>query len=136
MIKSMTGFGRGEHTGRYKQVSVEIRSVNHRYSEILVKLPRQYSLLEENIKRYILNHISRGRVEVYCKAEDAQKTARQVKIDKELAMAYYKALKDLAEVIAAPPEIGVMQIAQLPDVLKVEDPEENLGQYCNKSRQS
>ncbi len=126
MIKSMTGFGRGEHAGQYKQVTVEIKSVNHRYSEILVKLPRQYNLLEENIKRYVFNSISRGRVELYCKVEDAKKEARQVQIDKELALAYYKALKELAVITEAVADIGITQIAQLPDVLKIEDPQENL----------
>lgn len=126
MIKSMTGFGRGESLGRIKQVTVEVRTVNHRYNEIQVRMPRQYSLLEEQIKRFLLNKLSRGRIEVYVRMEETGDRPREVRVDKELAIAYYKALKDLAEITQTMPDVGVLQIAQLPEVLKIEEPEENL----------
>lgn len=126
MIKSMTGFGRGENVGHKKQAVVEIKSVNHRYSEILVKMPRQYSHLEERLRRNILNYISRGRVEVYVKLEDTGLKTREVQVDKELALAYYKALKELAALTDSTFDISVTEIAQLPDVLKIEEPEEDL----------
>ena len=126
MIKSMTGFGRGEHVGATKYVVAEIRTVNHRYSEVIIKMPRQYSLLEEKVRRFLLNSLSRGRIEVFIKIENTGASAREVEVDKELAMAYYKALKDLAEITGTRMDISAINIAQLPDVLKIEQPEEDL----------
>lgn len=126
MVKSMTGFGRGENTGEYKQVTVEIKSVNHRYSEIWVKLPRHYSLLEETVRKYLLSHISRGRLEVYIKLDETGEKERQVQVDKELALAYHRALKELAVLTGTSADVNVIQIAQLPDVLKIEELQETL----------
>ncbi len=126
MVKSMTGFGRGENVGKLKQVTAEIKSVNHRYIEVSVKMPRQYSLLDETVRRTVMNHITRGRVEVYLKIENTSPPEPQVQVDNELALAYYKALKELADTTHASMDIGVSSLAQLPDVLKVLEPEEDL----------
>lgn len=126
MIKSMTGFGRGEHGGKLKHVVVEIKSVNHRYNEVLVKMPRQYNLLEDAVRRYILSRVSRGRIEVFMKVDEAVTKPRDVQVDKELALAYYKALKELAGITETFLDVGVIQLAQLPNVLKVEEEEEDL----------
>lgn len=120
----MTGFGRGEHIGKLKQVTVEIRSINHRFGEVQIKMPRQYSLLEEPVRRYILNKISRGRVEVFIKTEDNSSTLRELQVDKGLALAYYKSLKELAAITELPLEVSVVQIAKFPEVFKLEEPEE------------
>lgn len=128
MIRSMTGFGRGENVGTVKQVTAEVKSVNHRYSEVLVKMPRHYSLLEETVRRTVLSQITRGRVEVYLKVENSTEPKRQVQVDKELALAYYKALKELAEATQANLDLGVSNLAQLPDVLKVDEPKENIDE--------
>lgn len=124
--KSMTGFGRGNYLGTLKQVTVEIKAINHRFGEVLVKLPRQYTALEEKIKRYVLSKVSRGHIEVFIKLEDAGEKARKVQVDKALALAYYEGLKQLAEKTGLPCEVGVVQLAQLPDVCKLEEEEENL----------
>ncbi len=126
MPKSMTGFGRGNYLGKSKQVTVEIKANNHRFGEVLVKLPRQYTALEEKIKRYVLSKVSRGHIEVFIKLEDAGGKARKVQVDKALALAYYEGLKQLAETTGLPCEVGVVQLAQLPDVCKLEEEEENL----------
>lgn len=126
MLKSMTGFGRGEHAGKFKHVVVEIKSVNHRYNEVLVKMPRQYYSLEDAVRRYILSRISRGRIEVFMKVDEAVVKPREVQVDKELALAYYKALKELAGITETFLDVGVIQLAQLPNVLKVEEEEEDL----------
>lgn len=120
----MTGFGRGEHVGKLKQVTVEIRSINHRFGEVQIKMPRQYSLLEEAVRRYILKKISRGRIEVFIKAEDTGNTLRELQVDKGLALAYYKSLKELAAITELPLEVSVVQIAKFPEVFKLEEPEE------------
>jgi len=122
----MTGFGRGEYTGAIKQVTMEIKSVNHRYSEVIIRLPRQYTMLEETIRRYILKEISRGRVEVYLKLENTSTSQEQVQVDKDLALAYYKAMKELAAITGASLNIGIAEIANMPSVLKIEETDENL----------
>jgi len=125
LIKSMTGFGRGENTGARKRVTVEIRSVNNRYGEVLVKMPRQYALLEDNVRREVLKRISRGRIEVALKLENTGGDTIKVEVDKELALAYYKALKELATIVELPLSLSPVEIARLPDVLKVEEPAES-----------
>jgi uncharacterized protein (TIGR00255 family) len=122
----MTGFGRGEYAGKHKTVIVEVKSVNHRYNEIMIKMPRQYSLLEDMIRKQILNTISRGRIEAYVKIEDTSGKQKEVQVDKELALAYYKALKELAILTQTPEGLDVIQLAQLPEVLKIEEAEEIL----------
>lgn len=122
----MTGFGRGEHLGQKKAVIVEMKSVNHRYNEVSVKLPRIYSSLEEKVKRLILNEVSRGRIEVYIKIDDSDQKVREVQVDKDLAIAYYKALKELAELTGTSSNVNAIQIAELPDVVRVEESAEDL----------
>lgn len=126
MLKSMTGFGRGEHVGKLKQVIVEIRSINHRFGEVQIKMPRQYALLEEAVKRYILNKVSRGRVEVFIKIEDTGSTSQELQVDKGLALAYYKTLKELATLTEVPFDVGAIQLAQFPEVIQLKEPEEEL----------
>lgn len=126
MTKSMTGFGRGEYTGALKQYTVELKSVNHRYSEVIIRMPRQYTLLEETIRRYILKEISRGRIEVYIKIDNAGTRTEQVQVDKELGVAYYKAMKELAAITGTQLNVGIAEIVQLPNVLKNEEAEENI----------
>lgn len=136
MTKSMTGFGRGEYTGRLKQVTIELKSVNHRYSEVIVRMPRQYTILEESIRRYILKEISRGRIEVFVKIESTSTDSQQVQVDKDLAVAYYKAMKELAAITGTEPNIGVAEIVQLPNVLKNEEAEENMDDIWQEIQQA
>jgi uncharacterized protein (TIGR00255 family) len=120
----MTGFGRGEHIGKLKQVIVEIKSVNSRYCEVKVKLPNQYALLEENIRGFVLKHFSRGRIDVVIRLEDTGQKQREFQVDKDLAVAYYKALEELAAITEISCEVDVVQIAQFPEVLTVRESEE------------
>jgi uncharacterized protein (TIGR00255 family) len=122
----MTGFGRGEYTGGNKQITAEIKSVNHRYSEVIVRLPRSYASLEETVRRQVLAEISRGRVEVFIKLEKNGVEGQQFQVDKELALAYYKAMKELATITGAEMNAGIAEIAHLPGVLTVEEAQENV----------
>ncbi|NPV27709.1 MAG: YicC family protein [Firmicutes bacterium] len=126
MPRSMTGFGRAEVCGEGKIIVAEMKAVNHRYSEVVVRLPRQYSPLEERIRRVILNKVSRGRIDVYLNIEDESEKSRLVKVDKALAIAYYNSLKELAQILEIPLQVGVDQVAGLPEVLKLEEPENDL----------
>jgi uncharacterized protein (TIGR00255 family) len=120
MIRSMTGFGRGEAAGPYGRLVVEIKSVNHRFSEVVFRMPRAYLALEEAARKLILTRVNRGRVEVFLTWEPSQ-AGKGVKVDKELALAYHNALKALGEEIGSNQAISLDQLAKLPDVLRVEE---------------
>ena len=122
----MTGFGRGEYIGALKQVTVEIKSVNHRFCDVQVRLPYQYAMFEENVRRYILTHFSRGRIDVFIKLENTGVKQRELQVDKELAVAYYKKLEELAASTGIPCQVDVVQIAQFPEVLTLCAPEEEM----------
>ena len=126
MTRSMTGFGRSEYTSPARVITVEIKSVNHRYSEILIRMPRQYSLLEEQIKRNILKQVFRGRVEVYIKVENTQISPDRVQVDKELAVAYYRAMKELAMATGLAIDAGITDLSGLPGVMSLQEKDENL----------
>ncbi|MDD2211842.1 MAG: YicC family protein [Clostridia bacterium] len=126
MLRSMTGFGRGEYLGRLKQVTVEIKAVNHRFSEVQVRLPYQYAMLEERVRKLVLNYFSRGRIDVVIKLENTSGKQRELQVDKDLAVTYYKKIEELAVAIGIPCEVNVVQIAQFPEVLVLREPEEEM----------
>jgi uncharacterized protein (TIGR00255 family) len=119
----MTGYGRGEATNENQNVTVEIKSVNHRFIDISVRLPKRYGAIEERIKKILKSSVSRGYLEVYCNIEVEEAKTPIVKIDKDLALAYHKSLKELAQILALPVDFGVLDIAQFPGILTSEDPE-------------
>lgn len=122
MARSMTGFGRGEGVGPAGRIVAEAKAVNHRFSEVVFRMPRQFSALEDAAKKVIQGRIARGRVDVFVSWEAAAQ-ARGVKVDKELAIAYYSALKELGEEIGSKSELTLDTLAKLPDVLTVADAE-------------
>lgn len=122
MPRSMTGFGRGEGAGPAGRIVVEMKAVNHRFSEVVFRMPRQFNALEDQARKLILGSVSRGRLDVFVSWEAAAQ-ARGVKVDKELAVAYYNALKELGEEIGSKSELTLDMLAKLPDVLKVEEGE-------------
>ncbi|MHB1421328.1 MAG: YicC/YloC family endoribonuclease [Bacillota bacterium] len=126
MIKSMTGYGKGEATGAGKGITAEIKSVNHRFLEIVVRMPRQYSFLEERVRKAIKERVTRGRLDVFLSLEDVEEKKGQVKVDKDLAIAYHSSLKELAQILGISEDFGVFQIAQLPDVLVSLEKEEDI----------
>lgn len=128
MVKSMTGYGRGESTGNGKIWSVEMKTVNHRFLDINIKLPRQYSLLEEKIRSVVKKQAARGRIDIYIKVEEENESSRKVKLDKVLAKEYYNNLRELAETLHINFAPTVIEIASLPEVMDVEQPEEDLDQ--------
>lgn len=123
----MTGFGRGETTGEYGRFVVEIKSVNHRFSEIVVRMPRGFLSLEEKIRRGVQSRIQRGRVEVYLTREEGTSRAGSAFIDKALAQAYYNGLKELSVELGLRAEPSLELLARMPDVSgvreRLEDPE-------------
>jgi uncharacterized protein (TIGR00255 family) len=122
MPRSMTGFGRGDAAGAAGRIVVEIKAVNHRFSEVVFRMPRQFGALEEQARKLILTAVNRGRVDVFVTWE-APARARGVQVDKELAMAYYSTLKELGKKIGSKSELTLDTLAKLPDVLKVAEGE-------------
>lgn len=118
MLKSMTGFGRGEFLDDHCKFVVEIKAVNHRYNEIILHMPRTLNALENKIKRQISSELSRGRIDVYITMDVRSEQKRLIQVDKELAIAYYNALRELATVLPEAIPVTVKQIATYPDVIK------------------
>lgn len=95
MIRSMTGYGKGEHENQLYRFSVEMKSVNHRYNDIYIRMPKHISYLEEKIKRIIKNEIKRGKIDVFINLEYLEDSAMDVKVDIPLAKSYKSALNEL-----------------------------------------
>lgn len=123
MIKSMTGFGRGNYEIDGRKYTVEIKSVNHKYSDITVKLPRVLSFLEDSVRKQIASNISRGKVDVFITFEDFSEKVTNIRFNKSLAKEYVKQLKELAEETGLDYSINVLDISKFPDILKLEDSE-------------
>jgi len=122
LLKSMTGYGRGEAVMPGKKFLVELKSVNHRYCEVLMRMPRYLSPLEDRIRRQIQSRIARGRVDGFLTVEECGAKNTIVKVDKSLAEAYYKAIKELQEALEVEDKIKLKHLINLPDVLTVEEP--------------
>ncbi len=126
MIRSMTGYGRSEAQTTGGRFTIEMRSVNHRLGEVLVRLPRDLAPLEDRIRAAVQARIARGRVEVTLLREDRASRGKTVRPDLELASAYAQALRDLAAQLGIGDGITVAQVAAFPDVLRVEESREDL----------
>ncbi|MCL1804777.1 MAG: YicC family protein [Clostridiales bacterium] len=126
MIQSMTGFGRGESMAAGRRIAAEIKSVNHRYSEIQIKLPKRYGALEERLKQYLAASMSRGKVDVYIKAEYESDVTQEIRVDKGLALKYHDRIRDLAQSLGVPMDLGAAALIGLPGVLAVDEAEEEI----------
>ena len=128
MIKSMTGFGRGEYNDGKRSIIVEIKSVNHRYCDISVRMPRRYSFVEDKVKNTVKEKIKRGKVDVSIMVENLTENDVNIKLNTILAKHYLDNLKALQANFELPGEITLQYVAGLPDVLKaipdVDDEEE------------
>lgn len=118
MIKSMTGFGRSEYNDGKRSIIVEIKSVNHRYSDITVKMPRRYSFAEDKIKNAVKEKIKRGKVDVSIMVENLTENDVNIKLNTMAAKQYYDNLKELQQSFDVTGEITLQFLATMPDVLK------------------
>ncbi len=124
MIKSMTGFGRGKYENEGRIYTVEIKSVNHKYSDINIRLPRFLNSVEDNIRKRINAEISRGKIDVFINFENFSSRGTSIKINKELAKEYLTQLKSLAEETNIDFNVSVIDVSKLPEILKLEDEED------------
>ena len=119
MIKSMTGFGKVSETFQGREYQIEIKSVNHRYLDISIKLPRQLNYLEEPIKKVINSKLKRGKLDIILSFENYSQEGRKIKLNKELAKMYIEELKSLADEEGISSNIEVVDIAKFPDILNL-----------------
>lgn len=130
MIKSMTGFGRGIYENEGREYIVEIKSVNNRFNDINIKMPRNLNYLEEKIRKQILNNISRGKVEVSIQLNNNSDLGKKINLNTDIAKRYIEELKKLSEETSVIDNINIMDIAKFPDVLNIkidEEAEEIIG---------
>lgn len=125
MIKSMTGYGKANLSKDKKEYQVEIKSVNHRYLDICVKMPRVLSYLEDEVKKQISSQIKRGKVDVFITFENNSIKDKEIKINTEIAKIYIDELKKLAKQENILDNIEVTEISKLPDVLTIQNNQED-----------
>ena len=126
MLKSMTGFGRGQYEDENFSVTVEMKTVNHRYNEVAIRLPRFLNPLEDKIRKTILKTVNRGRIDVFINADYTTSENCTLKVDKNLAAAYHKALQEVGAAIGLT-ELNintaqeVMYLSRCQDVINVKE---------------
>ena len=125
MIRSMTGYGKGSLNLEGREYQIEIKSVNHRYLDINIKMPRTLSYLEETVKKEISEKIKRGKIDVFVTFENNSQEGRNIKINKELAKIYINQLKELAQEENISSNIEVIDIAKFPEILTIKIDEED-----------
>lgn len=131
MIKSMTGYGKSEQTIDSLNVTVEIKSVNHRYFEFSARVPREYGFLEEKLKKYCNSLITRGKVECYVSVEDLEEREMEVNVNETLAAGYVKALKELSERFGLKDDIPAVTLSRYPNVITLHKASEDEERIWN-----
>lgn len=136
MIKSMTGFGRGEYSDGKRTVTAEIKTVNHRYSDINVKMPKRYSFAEEKIKNVAKQKIKRGKAEISIIIENITEEDMTVKLNTIIAGQYIDNLNELKGTYGLGGDIDLKMIASMPDVMKAVPDVENEEEVVEVIRQA
>lgn len=125
MLKSMTGYGRNEAIQGGKKIMCEIKSVNHRYSDYSVKVPKYYGFLEDKVREFASKHISRGKVDIYVGIESYAEADKEIVVNTELAKSYIDALCKLRDEFGLCDDITVNSVARYPDIFVQERKEED-----------
>lgn len=136
MIKSMTGFGRYEIVEEERKITVEMKSVNHRYLDVTIKMPKKLNIFEAAIRNELKNYIQRGKVDIFVTYEDFTESNICVKYNKELAAEYMKYLEQMQKDFSLDNDIRVSALSRYPEVLSMEEQtidEEELWQLLDKA---
>ena len=126
MIKSMTGYGRAREVLNKRDITVEVRSVNNRYLDCTVKMPRMYAFAEDTVKQHVQKAISRGKVDVFITVDASAADVAKVTVNREVAAQYAAALHELAEVCGTESHVTPETLSRFPDVLTVTKADEDL----------
>ena len=121
MIKSMTGFGRCEVSENDRKFTVEMKSVNHRYLDVNIKMPKKLNFFESAIRALLKDYIQRGKVDIFITYEDMTENNVSIKYNKDIASEYLKYLKDMAEEFGLDNDIRVSTLSRYPEVLTMEE---------------
>ena len=134
MVKSMTGYGRARQTLHGRDITVEVRSVNNRYLDCTVKVPRTYIFAEDSVKSRVQKAVSRGKVDVFITIDATGADETVVAVNEPLARGYYEALTKIRDMFSLEGELTAAVLAKFPDVLTVTKAEEDLesvaGDIC------
>jgi len=121
LVYSMTGYGRAEENGDNYSVRVELKSVNHRFADVSVKMPKEYYSLEERIRKNIVSRVSRGRVDAYLSVERTGQGEKNLRVDRDLAFAYYSSLEGLKAELNLGGQVDINQLAMMPEIFSLEE---------------
>lgn len=121
MIKSMTGFGRAEVMDSEKKITVELKSVNHRYLDMNVKMPKRFSFFEASIRNLLKKYIQRGKVDVFLTCEDYTQNRIALKYNRELAAEYLGYMKSMGEEFGLENDVRVSTLSRFPEVFSMEE---------------
>lgn len=119
MIRSMTGFGRCETVLNGREITVEIKSVNHRYFEFSCRTPRGYGFLDDKLKSFVNSKVSRGKIDVYVSVGSSDETPAEVSVNHQLVSGYLKAMREIGTTYGVPDDVTVVSLSRFPDVFTV-----------------
>lgn len=134
MIKSMTGFGKMQKSFEKRNISMEIKAVNSRYTDISVRLSRKYNYLEEMIRAQIKEKVKRGKIDVFVNIESIYGNDVEVEINKQLVEEYLKNIEEIKEATSILEDISIEFLLQLPEVINIKPKEESEEEINNESR--
>lgn len=123
MIKSMTGFGRSEIQNHERKIVVEIKSVNHRYCDLSVKMPKKLNMFETSVRTLLKEYVSRGKVDVFIGYEDYTECTSCVKYNEDVAKEYMACLEQMAKTFSLENDIKISSLSRYPDVFTIEEKE-------------
>lgn len=123
MIQSMTGFGRGEATSENYKIVIEMKSVNHRYCDVNIRLPRKLNFYETAIRNQIKNYANRGKIDVFVNFEDATGKSTALTYHKEMAMAYLEGIRQISADFLLENRTDAYMISRFPEVFTMEEPD-------------
>lgn len=125
MIKSMTGFGRAESVTKDRKIVIEMKSVNHRYCDLNIKMPKKLNFFESAIRNHLKNYIGRGKVDIFITYEDYTENNVCVKYNPEIAAEYVKYLQQMAETFELRSDLSAEMLSRYPEVFTLEEQSEN-----------
>lgn len=123
MISSMTGFGRSERTDDIFKFTVEIKSVNHKYFDLSIKMPRRFNLFENQIRTLLKEYVSRGKIDLFITYEDLRESRKSLKFNEQLAEEYFRYYQMIRDRLGTADDIRTTVIARCPEVLELEEQE-------------
>lgn len=121
----MTGYGRKEEIADGKKILCEIKSVNHRYTDYNIKVPRHYGFLEERVRNLVSLYVKRGKVDIYISIENFEEADKEITVNLDLAKSYYNALKTLSQSLGLNDDISAAGLSKYPDIFVAKQKEED-----------